>query len=263
MPFESGQEMAPHGTWRLAFGDIICRGGWSVLPEGPRRFFAKGRSASDDWAARLPEEKHRSFEGTVQRWEAGYAMFSISLNEAFSLRARGELVRARQQTAISADLVFRLAGPLTGTLSLLHSYGSLLRGLPLVRPLNPGFFRGEAAQRAAAWHTLRHGVLISHRSRFCHKLRTLAETIEALSLEYDASAREIADGTSTQPEACWKALDTLHYDMNTCLRECMVMLKSFLRSLPADEFHNFELRLESQPEPSAAPARPRLSRASR
>lgn len=227
-----------------------------------RGLFSKGRSVSEDWLARLPEEKSRVFDSTVQRWESAYAMLSISLNEAFSMRSQGDLVRARQQAAVCTDLVQRLAQPILGTLSLVHAHGARIRGLSRVQPLKPEFFRGETAQRAASWHALRHGVLLSQRSRFFHKLRTLAETFEGLVIEFNVASREIAEGTSTEPGACWSALDTLHYDMNTCLRESVVILKSFMRTLPAEELPPFRLRLESQPAPAAHSSRARLLRAS-
>jgi hypothetical protein len=233
-----------------------------VLIRSLRGLFTKGRSVSEDWRARLPEEKNRVFDANVQRWESAYAMLSISLNEAFSMRSQGDLVRARQQAAVCMDLVQRLAHPILGTLSLVHTCGSRIRGVSLVRPLKPEFFRGETAQRAASWHALRHGVLLSQRSRFFHKLRTLAETFEWLVIEFEVAAREIAEGTSTEPGVCWSALDTLHYDMNTCLRESVVILKSFLRALPAGELPAFRQRLESQPDATARLSRARLLRAS-
>ncbi len=70
------------------------------------------RSVSDDWIAWLPRDKVQVFDAVVHRWETFYAMTSVSLDDAFSLRARGELVRARQQVSISAELLSRLAASL-------------------------------------------------------------------------------------------------------------------------------------------------------
>jgi hypothetical protein len=46
----------------------------------------------DDWVATLPREKDDLYQVVVRRWECSYAMMSVSLDEAFSLRAAGELV---------------------------------------------------------------------------------------------------------------------------------------------------------------------------
>ncbi|PYU15507.1 MAG: hypothetical protein DMG29_06660 [Acidobacteria bacterium] len=86
-------------------------------------------------------------------------------------------------------------------------------------------------------------MLFSARSSLFHKLRSLADTVEDLQGEFREAAEEIADGASTQPGARWQALDILHYDLNTCLREAMVMLKSFLCALPSEEMQLFQQKL--------------------
>jgi hypothetical protein len=42
-------------------------------------------------------------------------------------------------------------------------------------------------------------------------------------------------------------LDCLHYDFNTCLCESEIILKSFLRALPAEQLAAFVLDLDSLP----------------
>ncbi len=37
----------------------------------------------------LPREKNLVFQTVVQRWECTYAMMSVALDDALSLRARG------------------------------------------------------------------------------------------------------------------------------------------------------------------------------
>jgi hypothetical protein len=51
-------------------------------------------------------------------------------------------------------------------------------------------------------------------------------------------------------------MERLHYDVNTCLRETQVMLKSFLRALPSQQLDSFEERLRA-PRP-ASPSRLQL-----
>lgn len=210
----------------------------------------------------MPAEKARLFEGVVAEWNAGYGMLSVVLNEALALRADGRLVRAREQAANCADLLDRLAAPLVAALGAMEDHGRHFGTLPTIEPLNPSFFRGEAAQHTASKSSLLHRVLLSGRSRFFHKLRTLASTIEELGEEFHAAATDLADGTCTQPAMRWTSLDSLHYDLNTCLRETVVVLKSFLCALPSEELEAFRCKLEA---PVPAPSRPlrlRLSRAS-
>jgi hypothetical protein len=66
-----------------------------------------------------------------------------------------------------------------------------------------------------------------------------------------------------QPSDCWKMLDCLHYDFNTCLRETEVVLKSFLRALPSEQLPAFAAELEAPvPGKRLRRMRPALSRAS-
>jgi hypothetical protein len=193
--------------------------------------------------SRLPTEKNELFESVVRGWEASYAMLSIALNDAFSLCARGELVRARQQLAVASELATLLAPPLNAALLTMGNHAREHRTYSRVQPLNPVFFRGATAHRAASWSSLWHGLLFRERSRFLQKLRVLSRAIQELTLEFRATATVLVEGTSTEPGARWAALDVLHFDLNTCLRETIVILKSFLCTVPNDELHGLRIRL--------------------
>jgi hypothetical protein len=204
------------------------------------------RTVSEDWIAWLPREKAHLFDAVVRRWESSYAMMSVSLDDAFSLRARGELVCARQQVAMSADLMISLGELLIGACGVLSNLGRSLSNLPAVEPLNTDFFRGETAQTAASWNEFLHKVLFAERSRFFQKLRILSETLESLVREYNGAAGDVAAGIPLQPADGWDALECLHYDFNTCLRESEVVLKSFLRALPGDQVPTLAIELETR-----------------
>jgi hypothetical protein len=218
------------------------------------------RHAYDDWIAALPREKNQVFEKTVRGWECSYAMMSVSLDEALAQRARGELVCAQQQVAITSELLLRLACMLIGGCSALTERGKRVVNLPIVRPLHTAFFRGDTGQSAASWNNLLHNVLLGERSRFFHKLRILSNTVEQLGSEFEQAAHDIAGGLCVQPAACWEHLDYLHYDLNTCLRESEVILKSFLHALPADQLSVFDAELSRPP---AAPKFRPLPRSTR
>jgi hypothetical protein len=223
------------------------------------------RSVSDDWIAWLPRDKVQLFDAVVHRWETFYAMMSVSLDDALSLRARGELVRARQQVSVSADLLERLAASLISACGVLSGRGRHISNVPNVAPLNTDNFRGETAQTAASWNEFLHRVLFASRSRYFQKLRILSETLHNLTREYNDAAEEVTAGVSVQPGDSWDKLECLHYDFTTCLREAEVLVKSFLRSLPAEQLQAFAAELEAEPVPDkrtiAAP-RTRISRAS-
>jgi hypothetical protein len=205
------------------------------------------RSVSDDWIAALPREKAHLFDSVVQRWESFYAMMSVSLDDAISMRGRGELVGARQYISVSADLLAQLAVELLGSFRGLSERGRRLGNVPKVDALKPEFFRGETARAAASWNDILHHVLFADRSRFLQKLRILSETLESVIQEYDAAAEEVSAGVSVRPGTSWEALECLHYDFTTCLREAEVLLKSFLRALPAEQLTAFAAELSALP----------------
>jgi hypothetical protein len=220
------------------------------------------RFVSDDWIAALPREKAQLFEAVVRGWESMYAMMSVSLDEALSLRARGELVCARQQVSMTGELHDRLAFTLIDASNAMADRGRHISDVPTVEPLKPDFFRGDTAQSAASWNGILHHVLLGDRSRFFHKVRILSDTVERLNREFVDAAADISAGSCVQPGACWQSLDSLHYDISTCLRELEVVMKCFLRALAADQVSIFSRRLETPLAPRKARSRPGLTRVS-
>ena len=83
--------------------------------------------------------------------------------------------------------------------------------------------------------------------RFRRKLNVLLRSVNHLAGEFHHAAREISEGSSVHPESHWEALDWLHYDLNTCLRESIVVLKSFLLGLSPTELDAFCRRLGGTP----------------
>ena len=209
----------------------------------------RARSVREDWLAWLPAEKDGIFDASVADLEASYGMLSVTLDEAFALSARGALRQARDQAAVSAALFDRLAARLEGAQRAMAEHARHFGTLPNVAPLKPAFFRGETAQHFARKSSLLSKVLFPSRSKFFHKLSVLSQIAEELAREFREAAEELTEGRSWHPSARWEALDVLHYDLNTCLRETIVMLKSFLCALPNEEVARFRQRLEPFAEP--------------
>jgi hypothetical protein len=189
-------------------------------------------------------------------------MMSVSLDDSITLRARGELVTARQQVSVTADLFERITCSLIQFCDTMGRHSRHLRRFPSVKPLNIDFFRGDIAQHAASWNGILHHVLFGDRPRFHHKVRILADTLRRLEQEFRRACNVISRGASLHPSEPWKTLDCIHYDFNTCLRENEILLKSFLRALPVQNLsafaHEMGVPLSSPP----ATQRPRLSGAS-
>lgn len=201
---------------------------------------ARGMTVKDDWRGWLPEAKDEVFRFYVRQLEISYNMLSISLDEALSLRHGGRLAKASQAVCVAPDLCNRFAHPLVALLWSLSEHSKHHGTVPNAAPLNPDNFQGARGQRAARVSSLLCRILLTERSQFLHKLSTLGEMVEDLSQDFCAAASQIAEGPSINADAEWQAVDAAQYDLNTCLREAIVLLKSFLMALPDDQLELFQ-----------------------
>ena len=213
---------------------------------GLKALISRRPSVREAWRASLPGPQSALYDFLLTEWEASFAMLSVTLDGAISLRTRGRLPHARAGVGVAADLFDRTAGELLAALRTLWDHGKHFGHLPEVTALNPDFFRSAASQRTAAWDNLLHRVLLSARSRFFGKLSALDDIVESLATEFREAASQIAEGLTVRPEQHWGQLDALHDDMNTCLRETTIVLKSFLHGLAGEHVEAFRRRLAAQ-----------------
>jgi len=200
------------------------------------------------------------FSALVQHLESTYTMLSVSLNEAIELREEGRLAKSFQALGVTPALCARLAQPLGALLHGLGEHAKHYGTMANAAPLDPCNFQGSREQRTARMSDLLSRVLLTQRSQFLHKIAILEEMVEDLDKDFRATAEEIASGASVQPAAHWHRVDSAHYDLNTCLRESIVLLKSFLRALPVDQLVAFQKtvytqmqvpELQTEPQPQA------------
>jgi hypothetical protein len=64
--------------------------------------------------------------------------------------------------------------------------------------------------------------------------------------EFYEVACGLGSGVAEAPSEDWRTVDDAHYDLNTCLREAIVVLKSFLVALPNDQLSVFEKSITAQ-----------------
>lgn len=167
-------------------------------------------------------------------------MFSISLNEAIELKLMGIRPRALSAISMTSQLCERLTRPLAGTLRGLHDHAKHYGTVPNAAPLDPENYQGIRGQRSARMSGLLDRVLFSHRLQFLYKVSTLQEMVEDLDRDFRSAADDLAGGLCLDPERGWREMDAGHYDLNTCLRETIVLFKSFLVVLPAGQLGDFE-----------------------
>lgn len=211
-----------------------------------RPSLSRDRGVQQDWRTSLPDEKALVFQEHERRLESLYNMFSVSLNEAIELKLAGLLAKAWNAISMSSELCGRMTRPLAGTLRALHEHAKHYGTVPNAAPLNPDNYHGMRGQRSARMSGLLDRVLFSQRLQFLHKVNTLEEMVEDLERDFRSIANDLAAGLCPDPERGWHEVDAGHYDLNTCLRETIVLFKSFLVVLPAGQLTDFEKAVQDQ-----------------
>ena len=218
---------------------------------------ARGKCVRDDWRAWLPDEKAQVFHNQVRQLESNYAMLSVSLDEAIELWQMGHSSKSLQAVGITSGLCKLLTQTLAGLLRALSEHAKHYGTIPNAAPLDPANFQGPRGQRSARMSSLLNHVLLSQRLQFLHKVSTLEEMVEDLGKEFRLAADDLAEGTSLNPKKMWAEVDADHYDLNTCLREAIVVFKSFLIALPENQLGAFQnaVREQSQLQEADVPSR--------
>jgi len=228
------------------------------VKDSVRTPLVRGTSVDRDWRAWLPQEQEKLFRTHVQELESNYTMLSISLNEALELRRTQHIGLSLQAVCFSSELCLLLTGSLSGLLRALYEHAKHYGTIPNAAPLDSANFQGQKSQKSARFSNLLSHVLLSHRLQFLHKVSILGEMVEDLGTDYCLCAAGLSDEASPDPARMWELVDADHYDLNTCLREAIVLLKSFLLVLPADQLGAFQQTILEQSRPRRSEAHTRL-----
>jgi len=207
---------------------------------------ASGVSVQQDWRAWLPEKKAEVFRKHEHYLETLYNMFSISLNEAIELKQAGLLRNALMAVGVTSALCPRLTWPLGGTLRALHEHARHYGTIPNAAPLDAGNYQSQKGRRSARFSGMLNRVLFSQRLQFLQKVRVLEEMVDELDRDFRQTASDLVEGVGADPEGMWREVDVQHYDLNTCLRETMVLFKSFLVVLPYGQLGAFQSTIDEQ-----------------
>jgi hypothetical protein len=185
------------------------------------------------------------FDGTRTELELSNVILSITLDEALSLCKERRFELARERGVVFAGLFDRLAVRLCHVVRTIKDHGSSFGTLPNVTPLAPANFRGATAQRISFMSNMLAKVVFHQRTRFFHKLYSLDEIVQDLQDEARAILADISTGTPAVLNRAWQELEVLCYDLNTCMGETTVILKSFFCALPPEELEAFRRKLVS------------------
>jgi hypothetical protein len=207
---------------------------------------ARHSSVLEDWGAWLPPAKAKTFDSCVRQLETLYGMFSVSLNEALEFRRIGKLGQSCRSIFVIRDLCARLALPVEGLLHTLGEYAKHFGIIPNTAPLNAANFRGSREQHTARMNDLLSHVLLTQRSQFLHKINTLEGMVFSIRSDFCEIASDLGSGASDAPSSDWRTLEDAHFDLNTCLREATVLLKSFIVVLPDSQLGAFQKSIDAQ-----------------
>jgi len=207
---------------------------------------ARRSSVHEDWCAWLPAHKDEMFSAYVRQFDCSYGMFSVALNEALELRRTRKFSKSCRAVFVIPGLCSRLAASLGALLRSIGEHARHYGTIPNAAPLDPSNFQGSRGIRTARMSDLLGQLLLTRRSHFLHKIGTLEEMVETLGCDFRRAAEDLGCGVSAKPAADWQAVDSAHYDLNTCLREAIVVLKSFLLILPDDQLGAFQKTVNAQ-----------------
>jgi hypothetical protein len=206
-----------------------------------------GACVSADWFGWISETKQRMFNVFAEECETFYTMLSVSLDEAISLRDSGALPQAFLALSVIPALSDHLIGLLQGMLRSLKEHARRYHIAPCVTPLHFSTFQGRREKRSAVKSFLVNKVLLTQRARFLSKVRTLQKMVATVGNKFNNAAEELAShGAAAETAPLWTTLDRGHFDLNTCLRESIVLLRSFLRSMPDDQLPRFQETITTQ-----------------
>jgi len=206
----------------------------------------RSASVSQDWRKPLSSEKSRAYLECLRTLETMYAMFSVNLDEAFGMRRRGRTATAHEVLNVAPALCRRLAQPLSSLLRAMLDHAKHFGTTPNILPLDPENFQHARSQRAARLSDWFSKILLTRKSQFLHKMSTLYDLVDELNLCFDETIEGLCEEQSTEPERDWELLDSVHYDLNTCLRQTVVLFKSFLHALPEAQLCDFEANLATR-----------------
>ena len=212
----------------------------------PHSLSSRYSSVQEDWSRWLPQAKAEAFDSCTRQLEISYRMFSIALNEALELRRTGNSGQSCRAVFVIPPLCARLARPVEGVLHTLGDHAKHFGVIPSTAPLEAANFRGAREQRTARINDLLSHLLLTRRSQFLHKIDTLEEMVLSIRKDFCEVACDLGSGASAEPSADWRALDDAHFDLNTCLREAIVLLKSFIVVLPDDQVGVFQKSVNAQ-----------------
>ena len=214
-------------------------------------------SVQRDWIGWLPECKQDAFDCHARELETRYLMLSVTLDEAIGLHNHSLELKAIRNLSLVPALCGRLTRYLESMLSSLESHVNFGALIPNVASLDAANFLRRHDKYLARKCSLLSRILLSRRSEYLFKSNMLREMVCYLGDDFCASTEELLSGAERAAyQELWNGMDAGQFDLNTCLRESLIMLRCFLRVLPENQVigfqNNLALRMAVREAPGAA-----------
>ncbi len=201
-----------------------------------------GVSVDVDWYGTLLPGHLQAFITHSKELESPYLMFSIVLDEAISLRNASLQSDSLNYVVLASSLCVRLMHRLKDMLASLaaHCDGHSLQ--PSVAAFQPETFLTMTGRFSARTRLLFNLVPCSQQTPFLAKIFDLETIVDNVGCSFCSAAETLTTsiGRAFDDEFLWEAIDAGHFDLNTCLRELLVMLKCFFRVQPVEQVEIFE-----------------------
>lgn len=183
------------------------------------------------------------FDAIRNDLESSNFILSVCLDEALALCKAGKFDSAKDRVTMIAGLFDRLALRVDHVIRAIRDHGSHFGTLPNVSPLSPTNFRSANAQRVSLMNNMLAKVLFGERTRFFHKLESLGEIVDGAQRQAREILALLSEGNSGYPDEAFQNLEVLGYDLNTCMGETTIILKSFFCALHPEELETFRAKL--------------------
>lgn len=204
--------------------------------EKKRKLPSGALAARLDWFGPISHAKLGVFRSSVEELDSLYWMLSVSMDEATALRKVGEYERAFQVISITPTLCARFARQLKRLLRMLQEHVSNHDLTPGVTPLPTSSLQSNRVQFSSLKGSLLIKMHFPQQFRFLAKCRALQALAERLSHDFCHSASALKEtGSSNAAERICTAMCAAQYDLNSCVRETVEMLKCVLRVTPAEQ----------------------------
>jgi hypothetical protein len=200
-------------------------------------------SVQQDWRGFLPDAKYSLYERHTRELENYYLMLSVTLNEILGRYRRGSFHLLCPEMGVLSDLCSRFVVRINALNHTMFQNARHFGVVPNLAPLDALNFATEFAQRLARRNELLSHILLSERSQFLHKLNSLQLIADQLGDQFIGAVQSVGHDGHPDPDVLFASLDSAHYDLNTCLRESIVLFKSFLFVLPEAELDRFDFTI--------------------